>query len=159
MMESTCIKWITKNKCIFCLHMQFLFSVSWVYHKLLYLDDVLEQAALLRASKNGLELGYRFLAYFPIISEIFKEKNGWENSNSWAVTINFGGQNSLMVYETVQDTRHMMVLVLISPLLIRHVINYTQVRLLVLIVTKIKVLRFLVFVWRVLRLPCLTIAM
>jgi hypothetical protein len=64
-----------------------------------------------------------------------------------------------MVYETVQDTRHMMVLVLISPLLIRHVINYTQVRLLVLIVTKIKVLRFLVFVWRVLRLPCLTIAM
>jgi hypothetical protein len=51
-----------------------------------------------------------------------------------------------MVYETVQDTRHMMVLVLISPLLIRHVINYTQVRLLVLIVTKIKVLRFLVFV-------------
>jgi hypothetical protein len=56
--------------------MQFLFSLSWVYHKLLYLDDVLEQAALLRASKNGLELGYRFLAYFPIISEIFKEKNG-----------------------------------------------------------------------------------
>jgi hypothetical protein len=33
-----------------------------VYHKLLYLVDVLEQEARTRADKNGLELNYHFLA-------------------------------------------------------------------------------------------------
>jgi hypothetical protein len=54
--------------------MQFLFSVGWVYHKLLYLDDVLEQAALLRASKNGLELVIVFLLIFRSYLKFSKKK-------------------------------------------------------------------------------------
>lgn len=60
-MESTLFIGL-QNNCISCLYMQFLFSVSMVYHKLLYLVDVLEQEALTRANKNGLELNYHFLA-------------------------------------------------------------------------------------------------
>ena len=60
-MESTLISGL-QNNCISCPCMQILFPASMVYHKPPYLVDVLEQEALARANKNGLELNYHFLA-------------------------------------------------------------------------------------------------